>query len=111
MPLLAPCGACGPDLPRCTTLDENSPALTPTTAAVKSTSTQWKKSTRASDAGTVRPSLFTSSPLLGTSGSWQTSAKDCVPIGTSNHASCGLRFFESVACVFASGAQKASSAG
>jgi hypothetical protein len=41
--------------------------------------TQWKKSTRASEAGTVRPFLLTSSPHGGTSGSWQSSANNFGP--------------------------------
>ena len=93
------------------TLDENSPAATAVTDAGKSTSTQWKKSTRASEARTTWPSWFTSSPRLGTSGSWQTIAYDFVAGGAPLHASCGLRFFDSVAWVFGSGAQNANSAG
>src|SRR5258708_18576824 len=111
MPWRAPCGACGPGLPRAVTLEENSPTVTPTIASGRSTSTQWKKSTRGSERGTLRPSWFTSSPRLGTSGSWHRIAKDFVPIGTSLHASCGLRFAESVTCDFASGAQNACSTG
>src|SRR5262244_315213 len=107
MPWRAPCGACGPGLPRGTTDEENSPTVTPTTECGRSTSTQWKKSTRGSDFGTTRPSLLTSSPLLGTSGSWQVIANDFVPIGTSIHDSCGFSFFERVAWVAESGAQKA----
>jgi hypothetical protein len=107
IPWRAPWGAAGPGLARGVTLEENSPTFTPTTAAGRSTSTQWKKSTRARLFGTTRPSWFTSSPLLGTSGSWQTMANDFVPIGTSIHESCGFRFFESVAWVFGSCAQKA----
>jgi len=41
-----------------------------------STSVQWKKSTRGSEAGTLRPSLLTSVPSDGTSGSWQISTSD-----------------------------------
>src|SRR5258708_9134476 len=111
MPWRAPCGACGPGLPRAVTLEENSPTVTPTIASGRSTSTQWKKSTRGSERGTLRPSWFTSSPRLGTSGSWQRIANDLVPIGTSLHARCGLRFVESVACDFGSGAQNACSTG
>src|SRR5258706_2679162 len=111
MPWRAPCGACGPGLPRAVTLEENSPAVTPTIAGGRSTSTQWKKSTRGSERETLRPSWFTSSPRLGTSGSWQRIAKDFVPIGASLHARCGLRFFESVTCDFGSAAQNACSAG
>src|SRR5512134_2480037 len=111
MPWRAPWGARGPGLPRGVTLEENSPTFTPTLEAGRSTSTQWKKSTRGRDAGTRRPSWFTSSPLLGTSGSWQTMAKDLVPMGTSVQARCGFWFFESVACVFGSMAQKAYSEG
>jgi hypothetical protein len=59
----------------------------------------------------VRPSWFTSSPRLGTSGSWQTTAIDFVPFGRSLQVRLGLRFFESVACDFGSGAQNANSAG
>src|SRR5689334_5339379 len=81
------------------------------TDAGSSTRTQWKKSTRGSDRGTERPSLFTSSPRLGTSGSWQMTAIDLVPLGRSLHVRLGLRLPESVACVFASGAQNANSAG
>src|SRR5258706_4357185 len=99
MPWRPPCGAEGPGLPRETTLEENSPACTPAVDAGRSTSTQWKKSTRGSAFGTVRPSLFTSSPRLGTSGSWQMSAKDFLSVGTSIHAQCGLPVFEIVAYV------------
>src|SRR6185503_20124690 len=110
-PWRAPCGAAGPGLPRAVTLEENSPACTPESDGGRSTITQWKKSTRARDLGTVRPSLFTSSPLLGTSGSWQTIANDFVPAGAPLHESCGLRFCDSVTWLFASGAQNANSAG
>ena len=103
MPWRAPWVACGPALPRGTTLEENSAALTPTIDADRSTRTQWKKSTRGSDAGIVRPSLFTSSPRLGTSGSWQMIANDFVPMGTLRHESCGFWFFESVTRLLGSG--------
>src|SRR3954467_539702 len=111
MPWREPCGPSGPGLPRGTTAEENSPALTAGTDGGSSTSTQWKKSTRGSDFGTVRPSRFTSSPRLGTSGSWQITAIDRVPFGRSLQVRLGLRFAESVACVFESGAQNANSAG
>src|SRR5512141_1184015 len=111
MPCRDPCGPCGPGLPRGTTLEENSPTLTPTIDAGRSTTTQWKKSTRGSDLGIVRPSWFTSSPRLGTSGSWQRIANDFVPPGAPDHASCGLRLVESVAWDLGSGAQKANAAG
>ena len=51
-------------------------------SAGRSMSSQWKKSTRASEAGTTRPSWLTSSPRDGTSGSWQRSASDFVPAGS-----------------------------
>src|SRR6185312_13564681 len=111
MPWRAPCGAAGPGLPRGVTLEENSPAATEFVPRGRSTSSQWKKSTRGSDARTLQPSLFTSSPRLGTSGSWQMIAKERAPPGAPSQARCGLRFFESVACDSGSGAQNAYSAG
>jgi hypothetical protein len=63
----------------------------------RSTSTQWKKSTRGSSAGTSRPGWLTSSPLLGTSKSWQISTTLCVPTGRSDQARCGLRLSLKVA--------------
>src|SRR5262249_31000600 len=77
----------------------------------KSTNTQWKKSTRARDAGTVRPSLFTSSPRDGTSGSWQINTRDFVPAGNPLQAKSGLRLRESLTCATGSIAPKANSAG
>src|SRR3954452_19805707 len=59
----------------------------------------------------VRPSLFTSSPFDGTSGSWQISTNDRVPEGRSRQEKSGLRFAESFTCDVASGAQNAYSAG
>src|SRR6185437_9066789 len=56
---------------------------------------QCAKSTRGRSAGTVRPSLLTSSPRLGTSPSMQASANDFVPAGASLHARCGLRLADS----------------
>src|ERR1700738_1453206 len=111
MPWRAPCGASGPGLPRGVTADEKSPALIAGIAAGSSIRTQWKKSTRGSDFEIVRPSWFTSSPRLGTSGSWQITANDFVPAGTPLHVRLGLRFFESVTRVRGSGAQNANSAG
>jgi hypothetical protein len=40
------------------------------------------------------PSWLTSSPRLGTSGSQQIRAKDCVPAGASCQARCGLRLLD-----------------
>ena len=72
-----------------------------------STITQWQKFTRGSDAGMVRPSLFTSSAFEGTSGSWQMMTTDCVPCGRSDHARCGLRFCDIFTRAAGSGAQNA----
>src|SRR5512134_934822 len=66
---------------------------------------------RGSCAEMVRPSLLTSSGLLGTSGSWQISTSDLAFVGTSCHCRWGLRFFESVTCDLGSGAQNAYWAG
>ena len=66
-----PRGASGPLLPLGVTPPENSPSRIGQPLAGMSTSTQWQKFTRGSDAGMVRPSLFTSSAFDGTSGSWQ----------------------------------------
>src|SRR5215213_3370512 len=68
-----------------------------------STRIQWKKSVRGRSAGTSRSGWLTSSPRLGTSKSWQISANDWVPAGTSLHSKCGLRFSEKVAPPLPSG--------
>lgn len=62
-------------------------------------------------AGISRPSWFTSSPRLGTSGSWQTIANERVPTGAPDQESCGLRLPDSVTCDFGSMRQNANSAG
>src|SRR6266540_1031150 len=111
MPCLAPRGAPGPGLPRGVTPRENSLRAIGALSGGRSTSTQWKKSTRGSVAGTVRPSLFTSSPRDGTSGSWQISASDFVPAGTSLQRRSGFIFSDSLTCVAGSSAQNARSAG
>src|SRR2546427_661551 len=56
-------------------------------------------------------SWFTSSPRLGTSGSWQTTTKDCVPAGAPLQARCGLRLDDSATCEAASGTANANSPG
>src|ERR1700674_396785 len=111
MPCLAPRGAPGPGLPRGVTPRENSPRASGAVSGGRSTSTQWKKSTRGSVAGTVLPSLFTSSPRDGTSGSWQISASDFVPAGTSLQRRSGFMFSASLTCVAGSGTQNARSPG
>src|SRR5690349_10833301 len=82
--------ASGPFLPRGVIELECEPSAIEDTVVGMSTSTQWKKSTRGRLAGTVRPSLFTSSPRLGTSGSWQIKTSDFADDGTPLHSSCGL---------------------
>src|SRR5947207_6952270 len=72
----------------------NSPSAICASVGGRSTITQWKKSTRSRSAGTSRSGLLTSSPRLGTSKSWQISANDFVPAGTSLHAKCGFRLSE-----------------
>src|SRR5690606_17387245 len=57
-----------------------------------STSTQCEKSARGSDAGTVRPSLLTSSGLVGASPSTHSSTNDRVAAGAPDHDTRGLRF-------------------
>src|SRR5437762_499746 len=96
MPWRAPCSVAGPLFPRAVKPLLNSPSRISCSEAGRSTSTQWKKSTRARSAGTSRSGLLTSSPRLGTSKSWQISASDCVPAGTSLHAKCGFRLSEKV---------------
>jgi hypothetical protein len=61
------------------------------TVAGRSIRTQWKKSTRGSDAGTVASFLVDVVAPAGTSGSWQIRTKDLVPAGASLQrvAGCG----------------------
>ena len=87
------------------------PRAMPRAVGGRSTSTQWKKSTRGSDAGTTRPSWFTSSPRDGTSGSWHRSASERVPGGTSRHAKSGLRLADSLTCATGSMTANANSPG
>src|SRR6185295_8315293 len=111
MPCLALRGAWGPGFPRAVTPSENSPRSIGAASGGKSTSTQWKKSTRASDEAMVRPSLLTSSPREGTSGSWHSSTRDFAPVGNPTHAKSGLRLPESLTCVTGSIAPNANSTG
>src|SRR5512139_567073 len=104
-------GAAGPDLPRAVTPLECAPRAIDVAVGGRSTSTQWKKSTRGSDAGTTRPSWLTSSPREGTSGSWQTSANERVPAGAPLHAKSGFRFCDSATCVAGSMRPNANSGG
>jgi hypothetical protein len=94
-------------LPRGMTSWENSPASMCAGLGGKSTMTQWKKSTRGSEAGTVRPSWLTSSPRLGTSGSQQISTSDFVPAGSSDQARWGLWLPPRQTWLWACGMQKA----
>ena len=76
-----------------------------------STSVQWWKSARGSDAGTDRPSLFTSSARVGTSASTQMSTSDFVPGGTPVQRRCGLRLLPRRRRCAGSGTPKANSPG
>src|SRR5687767_899955 len=111
MPWRPPPGAAGPGLPRGVTALECAPRAIDAVVRGRSISTQWKKSTRGSDAGTTRPSLFTSSPFDGTSGSWHRSANDSVPVGASLQAKSGFVFVDRATCEAASGLQKANCGG
>jgi hypothetical protein len=90
---------------------ENSPSRIGLPLEGMSISTQWQKLTRGSEAGMVRPSLLTSSAFEGTSGSWQMITTDWLPAGSSDQASCGLRFWPSLTRLAASGMQNAQCSG
>jgi hypothetical protein len=77
----------------------------------RSTSTQWKKSTRGRSAGISRPGWFTSSAALGTSKSWQISTSELRAGGRSLQARCGLRLSPKVRRPAPSGGRRRSARG